>query len=307
MTGSAQVDQARTVSEAREFVNQQRLFAERTRRNASMPPVYKTDQWVAKRLEAVEKQHANVAVYWSTGMRHGATAISAYDAKFIQLMLSDPHNDVTRVIVPENSGGHWTLTVLQKDSYTGEMSSHHIATRADGTCGDSLVEEAAAVAAVSDTAFKSEISKRQRQAGYVGRAALQAPTTVPGVELEVNVGVQQEVVVQPIKAAVTQSDAVSEGTFTSVVTPQLIKEAREAATVDYYLVRLAEADHEGDSTKVQHYQSALVNIYTKMGAAEKAEAVTRLVDSGLADKSSVAAVIDAVIGHGPEQDRKSVV
>lgn len=274
---------------AQERLMSQRLFAERAFRNSRMPDVYKTDEWVASQLEQkVDQPNEGVAVYWTTGMRAGSTAVSAYDAVFIQAMLDDPHNAVTRVIIPENNGGHWTFAVLQKDAESGKVTSHHVSTRADGTCGDSLVEEAEKVAKLTDAAFKAEIKVRQKQASSVGRATSQAPTVVSGVTLAVDVvETKKELRAAPV------TDVVSEATFSSVVTPQLIAEAQESATLDYNLVQLASADLDGDAVKVQYYQSKLVDLYTQMGTTEKAEALVRLMDSGLADKPSLIPVIEA--------------
>ena len=124
------------------------LASERAAQNATMPSIYRDNNWVNRKLNQLQDKHRHMAVYWPTGQilkegssRAGSTALNAYDLSYIKLMKKDPCLNL--IVIPELvNGDHWQPCVFIRDEKNGKwLNSVSITTRTNGTCGDSLVEE----------------------------------------------------------------------------------------------------------------------------------------------------------------------
>lgn len=283
------------------------MIASREKLNAQMASMQRgrkdywlSDSQVAESLNAIDARQG-VVVYWPTGMQGNATALSQDDANYFEHMMADPL--VQTVVIPENSGAHWSLAVIRRDQ-DGAWQSYQVATKADGTCGRSTVNQAQQLSDVAAEHWQASVARRVQSSGEGAmRAAL--PTVAHGVKLpKILSSAVPQTVAKP-KAQASRSAAIAE----QRVMPQLsgaITEAeyeddqtahaihqstRELSRVDYILSRMSTAEMAGDEASLQQYQTQLIDTINAMDAGEAGDTRDRLKSIG--EKASIQAVYEA--------------
>ena len=221
---------------------------------------WRRDVWVGSELTRLEKNSSELAVYWPTGINErGHTCLSQYDEAFLSHMKNDPL--IETILIPQDLNGHWVLDVIDCSPGNTSMETHRVYTRADGTCGDSLVDEAKNI---TKQGWASYHASSTPEANHV---ASRTPTT-------------------KIMSKKSEDDTA-------------IKEAIDAnqatlSPLDYTLARLADAEYANHTQHIEHYKTKAHKILSSMEPDVKEDAIQRLIDSDLDGKSSIADLIDRV-------------
>ena len=148
--------------------------------------IYKSDSWVDEQLKAALQSMSCCRYFWPTGTLEAETALTEHDIRILNGLLNE--EAVKAIFIPENEmktpgSAHWTLTCLYFDSVQAQWQSVRLTTKADGTCGDSLVKIAGEIA----KADNREAAMRERlnwKANREGRAKRKMPALAQGVKLE---------------------------------------------------------------------------------------------------------------------------
>ena len=283
-------------------------YAARQQKNKNMPSNYRLDTWVNQQLELALITHSAAAVYWPNGQQGSVTALSTDDVTWLQTIMADKANNL--ILIPENSGNHWYLTCLHRtDDKTWE--SVKINTRADGTCGDSTVEEARKLMEKSNdiAQLSTEVESRKNQINNVGKAIPAPPTVVNGVKLD-GVKVQKKIL-QPIAdllikpAPIAAAESMHQHNESYIINCVFNESTRGISTIDYLLSKLADEEYKAKleitpnketKSKIDEYKAKIISEFAKLDDSNYNKALGRL--QSLAGKPTIDKIISKVSTRG---------